>query len=109
MHSLSLAEAATTLTQAMVGAALFALFGFLKNHERRGDSLNVNKVAATIVVGAAIGVVAVVAHQELTKEWVVAQVLMYSGAVAIVQDAIKALRAKLGDDVSEDRQPNPRK
>lgn len=74
---------------AIVAAIVFALSGYLKSAKDEG--FDVTKFAATILVGALVGVALYVKGAAITEEAVATQFAAYAGIVAIVENALKAL------------------
>jgi len=74
---------------AVVAAIVFALSGYLKS--AKDEEFDATKFAATILVGALVGVVLYVKGAAITEEAVATQFAAYAGIVVILENALKAV------------------
>jgi len=74
---------------AVVAAIVFALSGYLKS--AKDEEFDATKFAATILVGALVGVVLYVKGAPITEEAVATQFAAYAGIVVILENALKAV------------------
>jgi len=74
---------------AVVAAIVFALSGYLKS--AKDEEFDATKFAATILVGALVGVVLYVKGAAITEEAVATQFAAYAGIVVILENALKTV------------------
>ena len=68
-------------------AIVFSAAGYFKSKE----TFNPTKFLATLGMGALIGVIALMSGFEVTEAYVGAQVLMFGGAITVLEDVIKGI------------------
>jgi len=80
---------------AVLGAAAYGIVFYMKEHEKElkegeiPEDFNPKKLAATVLVGAGIGVGVAFSSQDLTYATFEQQMAMYAGTVAIVETILK--------------------
>ena len=74
---------------AIVAAIVFAASGYLKS--AKDEDFDVTKFAATVFVGALVGVVLYIQGAAITEETVATQFAAYAGIVVILQNGLKAV------------------
>ena len=75
----------------ILSAIVFAVGGLFKANE----PLAVPKFVATIGVGAFIGLVCLMTGVQVTEQVVIAQLLIFGGAITIIEDVVKGFARRV--------------
>jgi len=78
-----------TILIAIVAAAIFAASGYLKSAGT--ENFEATKFAATVLVGIVVGAVMYASGSPVTESSVAAQLGMYAGVIAVVENVLKAI------------------
>lgn len=79
------------LAESLGGAVLFATIFFLKNRRKKGDKFDLSRYAATLLLSLVVWGGAVAAGDFLTQGNLQTQLLMYSGAIALLDAILTAI------------------
>ena len=82
-----------TILIAIVAAAVFAASGYLKSVGT--ENFDTPKFAATVLVGLVVGAVMCASGSPVTESNVAAQLAMYAGVIAVVENVLKAFLRRL--------------
>lgn len=78
---------------ALVAAAIFALSGYFRQLVKDGGftGFSFPKFCATLVVGAFVGAITQVLGLPLTQEYLETQLIVYAGAVVLIENMVVGL------------------
>ena len=79
------------LAQSLGGAILFATIYFLKNRRKKNAKFDFGRYAATLILSLIVWGGAVFAGETFTQGSLESQLLMYSGAIALLDGVITAI------------------
>jgi len=79
------------LVESFGGAVLFATFYFIKNRRKKEQKFDLGKYAATLLLAVVVWGGAVAAGDTLTQGSLESQLLMYSGAIALLDAVLTAI------------------
>ncbi|MCW3128560.1 MAG: hypothetical protein N2V75_00415 [Methanophagales archaeon] len=82
-----------TILIAVLAAVIFAASGYLKSVGT--ENFDLEKFIATILVGAVVGAVMYASGSPVTESNVAAQLAMYAGVIAVVENVLKAFLRRL--------------
>jgi len=82
-----------TILIAIVAAAIFAASGYFKSVGT--ENFDTVKFAATVLVGLVVGAVMYASGSSVTESNVAAQLAMYAGVIAVVENVLKAFLRRL--------------
>lgn len=80
------------ITQILIGAGAGVTYGLTGFAKSEGEQIDWVKLGTTVIIGAAAGAVGAVAKWELPVAY---DFMISAGAVAIIENALKALKRKI--------------
>jgi len=88
--ALTVVETLQTVLTAATSAATYSLVFYAKKRIGKGkQKFNPTKLAATVLVGAGLGIVLQFTGAQITKEAIQTQLVAYAGIVALVESGLK--------------------
>ena len=94
-----------TVAGTMVAAAAYGTWGYFKNRQKRGESFDIERLAATFIVALGVSVLNLVTGNQLTANSVMGQLGIYASQVYFVEKSIESVVPDTLPGASDKREP----
>ena len=84
-------QSAKTVVWTVAAAVIYGAVGYVKNRRRRGESFDLEKVLATVVVAIGVAALNLMLGNALTANTVTGQLALYGGQIVAVEKTLESL------------------